>query len=147
MITWLASYWRYLVCALIGLLLGVFAGRVSKPADPIHVEASQAQSGTLSNTAHFEIKPMPKLPNDPCPQLPQITVDCGGKVQGSQGQAVSATAGATQMPQFGLWAGLGATQKTVYGSAMLTYGKWSLTGAYGLNGAYGGDIKFKALEF
>ena len=147
MIIWLASYWRYLACALIGLLLGVFAGRVSKPADSIHVEASQAQSGSLTNTAHFSIKPMPKLPNDPCPQLPQITVDCGGKVEGSQGQSVSATASLTQIAQFGVWAGFGASQQTVYGSAMLTYGRWALTGIYGVNGVYGGDVKFKALEF
>lgn len=118
-------------------------------AESIHVEAKQAQSGFLENTAHFTIKPMPKLANDPCPQLPEVTVDCGQKAQGSQNQSVTATASTgSQNSPISLYVGLGTTQ---YGlldaSALLTYGRYGGLVSYDQNKAYGVKVFFKALEF
>lgn len=150
---WLQANWRYVGCVIFGIILGISSRYIEKTPENLHIETKQAQSGQIETASHITIKPrepLASLPGcPPCAQLPEITVDCGGKASGSQNQAVSATASASSPDsRLSLYIGLGSTQYGVFdASALLQYGKWGVMGQYDQKNVYGAKVLFKALEF
>lgn len=144
-IEWLKANWRYPTCIAIGLFIGIYLGHAQKPEESIHVEAKQAQSGSIASFAKMTIKPMPMIPSSvpncpPIPQCPEVSVDCGGSASGSQNQALSATAGTLSAHtsvsvSIGLSSSIQGPYKVGAG-ALLQYGKISALGMYDFQGGW-----------
>ncbi len=147
---WAKIYWRYLAVGLACFLLGLWIKPDSK-AETVQIAATQAQSGEIASSAHVTIKPKEPIPSakgcPPCPQLPDVTIDCGGKASGSQSQALSATAGTlSNHTSVALSMGILSTispMPVMGAGALASYGKFSALGVYGFDGVWtvGGFVR------